>query len=114
MPCRDYYDEHPEEYYADTIAGLRKQVSFAESALCQTLVAFEKFVNDVQGIVDIDTLGLIDYKEAGITRSQLEKWWADHKRKDADSRRNREVQEKRKAALAKLTDEERKLLGIKG
>jgi hypothetical protein len=60
---------------------------------------------------------LFDYKEGGITREQLFKWWAEHKEEDRQrreaARRARELQEKRKAALAKLTTEERKLLGVK-
>ena len=43
MPCRDYYDDHPEAYFRDvTEPALKRQVAFAESALCQTLAALEK------------------------------------------------------------------------
>lgn len=45
MPCRDYYDDNPHAYFKDVSEpALKKQISFAESALCQTLVALEKCV----------------------------------------------------------------------
>lgn len=114
MPCRDYYDDHPEQYYKDvTEPALKKQVSFAESALCQTLAAFDRVLYDVANRIPgelrtINCLDLINYEEAGITRRDLEKWWKEHKALDA---RHRE-EEARKKALAKLTAAERKLLGL--
>ena len=42
MPCRDFYDDHPHQYFKDvTEPALKKQIAFAESALCQALVALE-------------------------------------------------------------------------
>ena len=119
MPCRDYYDDHPQAYYADTTRALQEQVSFAESALCQTLAALERAV-----LVGVDPLDMIDYKEAGITRAQLEKWWIKHKELDARHRaeetakkkaaaEKKEKARKKKAILAKLTDEEKAILGVK-
>lgn len=117
MPCRDYYDDNPSAYYADTINGLKKQVSFAESALCQVLAAFEKH-NTLDPKDDrVSMLDLIDYKEAGIKRQELEAWWVEHKRKDEASRaaaaEKKRVAAVKRAALAKLNAEERKALGIK-
>lgn len=112
MPCRDYYDDNPGAYYADTIDGLRKQVSFAESALCQTLVAFNAYACLRQE----NALDFIKYKDAGINRKQLEKWWAEHTRKDEESKHRAAVKEEkdrvRKQALAKLSPAERKILGV--
>ncbi len=119
MPCRDYYDDHPGAYYESEVRGLQKQVSFAESALCQVLVALERAV-----LVGVDPLDMIDYKEAGITRAELEKWWINHKALDAKHRaeeaakkkavvEKREKARKKKAILAKLTDEEKAILGVK-
>jgi hypothetical protein len=65
MPCRDYYDDNPSLFYQSNIDGLRKQVSFAESALCQTLAAFEKYVietsSDIRFVSNPSALDLINY-----------------------------------------------------
>ena len=119
MPCRDYYDVYPQDYYSDTIRALQEQVSFAESALCQTLAALERAV-----LVDVDPLDMIDYKEAGITCAQLEKWWINHKELDTRhgaeeaakktaANEKKEKARKKKAIMAKLTDEEKAILGVR-
>ena len=119
MPCRDYYDDHPSAYYESEVRGLQKQVSFAESALCQTLAALERTV-----LIGVDPLDLINYKEAGITRTELEKWWTNHKALDAKHRAEEAAKKKEAAAkkakakkkkelLAKMTDEEKEILGLK-
>lgn len=115
MPCRDYYDDHPEQYYKDvTEPALKKQVSFAESALCQTLAAFQAILiavnrhSDSPDRLTTNPLDLINYEEAGITRKDLERWWKDHKALDEKHRK----EEARKKALAKLTQAERVLLGL--
>mgnify|MGYP003340976871 FL=1 len=77
MPCRDYYDDHPNAYYESTSIGLKKQISFAESALCQTLNAFERVLKEFGEHADelsTDPMDYIDYKQAGITRKELEEW----------------------------------------
>jgi hypothetical protein len=139
MPCRDYYDDHPQDYYGPQlkskdaeIAKLKKQVSFAESALCQTLAAFEKALLNVRKDYDdkvfVNPMDYIDYKEAGIARQQLEEWLVRHKELDAKHRAS-EAEKKRKAseerrkkmeterrkqeALSKLSSEDKKILGIK-
>lgn len=119
MPCRDYYDDHPDQYFKDvTEPALKKQVSFAESALCQTLVAFARFLyaakmhtGDPQ--LTLDPLDLIDYAEAGIKRADLEAWWKNHQALDKKHREEERLANVKKAALAKLTAEERRALGIK-
>lgn len=107
MPCRDYYDDHPEAYFKDvTEPALKKQISFAESALCQTLAAFERILKEtkdaVPGRLSSDPLDFINYEEAGITKKQLKFWWLDHKKLDAKHR----AEELKKTALTKLTKEE--------
>lgn len=47
----------------------------------------------------------IDWNEAGVTRREFESWWQAHLTKDTARRR-------REAALAKLTPDERRLLGL--
>lgn len=56
-----------------------------------------------------------DWKEAGVTKAEVLKWWAEHKEQDrkrrAWERADRKKREVKKQALAKLTPEERKALG---
>ena len=119
MPCRDYYDENPSAYYSDTIQGLKDQISFAESALCQTLAAFQRKINEQEfdAIKGVTPLDHIDFEEAGIKREELDAWWADHKRKDEASRIAEEEKKSkarlRKDALKKLSPAERVALGFK-
>ena len=116
MPCRDYYDDHPQAYFKDvTEPALKKQISFAESALCQVLAALKHVDSLVETIAPKqgDFYDWINFKEAGITKTQLVKWHKDHKALD-DKHREAERKEKlRKIALDKLSAEERELLGIK-
>lgn len=117
MPCRDYYDDHPNQYFKDvTEPALKKQIAFAESALCQTLADFERFLHCVRHMVpelSLHPLDHINYTEAGITREELEQWWKQHKVLDAKNREAERLKKLRESALAKLTKEERKVLGIK-
>lgn len=134
MPCRDFYDDHPQDYYgpmlkdrAREIEKLRKQISFAESALCAALSALESAHNRDAEQPD-DFYDWIIFSDAGITKEQLVKWHIEHKRLDAlhraEEERKRQQSEKKlqqlekrkqtkAAALAKLTDEEKKVLGVK-
>ena len=116
MPCRDYYDDHPEQYFKDvTEPALKKQISFAESALCAALAALEhvdslvETVSPKQG----DFYDWLNFKEAGITKTQLIKWHKTHKELDLKHREQERLKNLRETALKKLTDEERKVLGIK-
>lgn len=113
MPCRDYYDDHPEQYYAAEVEGLKKQISFAESALCQTLAALEKVDKEVGGPDGGSFYDWIDFAEAGITKQDLKKWHKEHKVLDAKHRAEEAAKNLRATALAKLTPEERKALGVK-
>lgn len=121
MPCRDYYDDHPEQYYAKTTTDLKSQVSFAESALCAAIDALEA----AHGAQWIDK---IDYKDAGLEREALLEWRRRHKLLDqkhrAEEKRKRDraqkaaakqaiIDERRRVAAQKLTAEEREALGIK-
>ena len=120
MPCRDYYDDHPGQYFADvTEPALKKQVSFAESALCQTLRALEYLDTQVETISPKQGVfyDWIDFKAAGINKEELVKWHTAHKALD-EKHRSAELAKKEKAALkksalAKLTAAERSALGVK-
>ena len=119
MPCRDYYDDHPEKYFKDvTEPALKKQVAFAESALCQTLADFERVLTALHeahpDIYELSPKPLdhINYTEAGITRKELERWWKQHKKLDAQHREAERLKKIRESALSKRSEEERKVLGV--
>ncbi len=106
MPCKDYEDLR---FVRDE--KLRRENAMLEASLCAILTSLEKkneirtFLNDV------------DWKEAGVPASTLFSWWVNHKEQDAKRRACEEAErakkEARQAALAKLTPEERKALGLK-
>ena len=121
MPYRDFYDDHPQAYFRDVKEpALKKQISFAESALCLTLRMFQEFMEGVKHDYDdraktnpLDIMGDEDFADAGITRKELEKWWKNHKKLDAKHREAERLKKLKESALAKLTDEEKKVLGVK-
>lgn len=85
MPCRDFYDDHPEQFFKDvTEPALKKQIAFAESALCQTLAVLEYVVKTFTD--DPDFYGFINYTEGGFTREELVDWHTRHKEADARAR----------------------------
>lgn len=129
MPCRDYYDDHPEAYYGpmmkskdEEISKLRKQISFAESALCEALKSLEHVSSTATK--QSDWYDWINYGDAGITKTELVSWHTAHKeldrkhraaleRKIAKETEELRLKEVAKNARSKLTAEERKVLGIK-
>lgn len=103
MPCRDYYDDHPEAYYGPKLADkdkeiekLRKQISFAESALCAVLRATDAQEADS---FKYPIWGYIDFKAAGITSAELEQWRVNHEALD-QKHREEEDRKKEKARIA--------------
>lgn len=106
MPCRTDYPEDR----ANEINTLNKHIAFLEAALCASLNALEKESLKYP-------INLLDYDEAGITKTRLEKWFNNHKEIDKQRKVNQALVEERKAlkekALSKLSDEECKVLGIK-
>ncbi len=108
MPCRDYYDDHPEQYFHDiTLPGLKKQISFAESALCGALDALSRLSKNTTGLEHIN------YRECGITREELEIWRKKHKTLDEKHKKEERRKKLQMTALNKLTAEEREALGLK-
>jgi len=104
MPCRDYYDDHPEQYFRDvTEPVLKKRIAFAESALCAVLKVFDNAPDDERD----EMWNEIDFAAAGISSEELAEWHAQHRQRDQQIR-----DAKIKAARAKLTAEELKLLGL--
>lgn len=98
MPCRDYEDDNRWEN-----SQLRQQNNKLARVACGALAAF------AEANPDACNAFLAKHHEA-------KKWWNDHKAADEAARLERERKEhefKVKAgALAKLTDEERKALGL--
>lgn len=94
-----------------TTYGEQRALKEREAILCAVLTVLEKSKTLTE------VLNKIDYKEGGFTRTCVENWWSEHKSADLKrrerERQKRETEKKRKAARAKLTVEERKLLGIK-
>lgn len=122
MPCLDYYDENSSAYYGPTledqskeIEKLKKQISFAESALCQTLAALKHVDSLVETVSPKQGsfYNWINVKEAGITTEQLIEWHFKHSALDAKHREEERLKKLRADALNKLTDEEKAVLGIK-
>lgn len=106
MPCRDWTVE--DEWRAKDAA----EKALLRASLCAVLSALER-----QGDLYENVLSFIDWRESGVTEKEFRSWWKEHKREDAERRkRQREADRKerlRKSALSKLTDEEKKILGIK-
>ena len=116
MPCRDFYDDHPEAYFRDvTEPGLKAQISFAESALCAALHALEHVDSHLETISPRrgDFYDWLNFKEAGITKAALVSWHKKHKETDRLHREQAALKKLKEQARSKLTDEEAKALGIK-
>jgi len=105
MPCRDWTVE-------DRYSEISKEKAMLRASLCALMTALE---TDDAAFGAI--LKKIDWKEAGVTKRELLMWWEDHKEQDRvrKVRETKEAAEKklRAEALAKLTPEEKKVLGIK-
>lgn len=106
MPCR--VDDYNTRYVTETRHGMT--IADFEAVLCGIFTSLEKY--DEKNI----SLNDIDWAEVGVSRKIVEAWWEAHKKEDerrrAKEAKEREKEEKRKAALAKLTAEDRKVLGL--
>ena len=106
MPCRDEWAEEQDRRAAF------QELALVRASLCAVLTFIE---GDDTAFAAM--LKDIDWKEAGVSKREFLAWWEEHKIEDA-LRRKREAEEKRekeirKTALAKLTPEEKKILGVK-
>lgn len=106
MPCRDPVDwDEPRVTKRHGLA-----IEDFEAVLCGILTVLEK-EERLFGLDDVD------WTEVGVKQKTVETWWKAHKLEDI-ARRKQEKAEKRMkelrvAALAKLTPEEKAVLGIK-
>jgi len=101
MPCTDGGDQRRVEYVENG-----KQTS----RLCAVFTVLEK-----NGTLD-KVLKSADWVEAGVTEASTRQWWERHKNEDR-LRRERErvrrlAEAKRKAALSRISETDRKLLGL--
>lgn len=139
MPCMTY--ETPEEIAARehereqerlelTIGPLHakidiqgRQIAQLEAMLCGVMssISYLDGYNGATINMEGRTAGLyqlvhdnFNETESGVTWYQLEEWWAEHKAEDERRKAAEQVilAVKRRKALAKLTPEERALLGI--
>ena len=98
MPCMSY-DDRPD--YSDR--EWKRKTDLLARIACKAMDALERTGQE-------DFLLLKD--------DEVREWWAAHKEADAKAQAARAEKERhaelRRAALAKLTVEERKVLGIKG
>lgn len=102
MPCQSYDESWDNGSNERKIRELKKQVDKLARIACKALTELEK--NEVE-----DMLLLGD--------DEVRTWWKKHKEDDArEQARLAEIERKERVkqeALAKLSDEERKLLGIR-
>ncbi len=103
MPCQSYdssWDRHDSD--RDKIRELKKQADMLARIACKALDELE--ANKIE-----DLLLLRD--------DEVREWWLKHKEDDRKAREAREARERRaakkNAALAKLSEEEQELLGLK-
>jgi len=115
MPC--YSGDENSRGSGDREAILEETIDKRNAMMCAVFRA--------AGVEDI--LGKIDYKEAGISRKEFELWWKEHEEEDrlrrerekkaqaakrAAAKAKAERAKKRKEVLAKLTDEDKIILGV--
>lgn len=97
MPC---YEE-PRPNNDAEINRLKKQLAFAEASLCAAIKAGDKLSNN-------QFFTHIDFEEAGITLEDLMSWEIEHRKLDAAR-----WEKLKEEALAKLTEIDKRALGIK-
>lgn len=105
MPCRDGMED------------LRRSEEYAERALIRASLCAVLTVLESDDAAFASMLKKIDWKEAGVSKREFLTWWEDHKEEDRVRRERMAEQLReikiRKEALAKLTPEEKKILGVK-
>jgi hypothetical protein len=120
MPCVTYETEQERRERAERarqdITGplheeidcLKAELNEREAMLCAVLTCLE---TDGSGE---DVLAHLNEKEAGVTLGQIEAWFIEHKEKDRHRREAEKMIDelKKRAILARLTEEERRILGV--
>lgn len=115
MPCYDGRDRGEE--MVQIASGERARAERAEALLCAVLTQLEK--DNLLATV----MSVANWDEAGISYAYAHDWWEKHKAMDEVRRKKeaeylarnaeKEARKKRKQeVLAKLSPEERKILGV--
>lgn len=106
MPCYDNRDDY-RDIEIKELKKINTRLDKVAGMLCMVLTTLEE-ENELGHFKE-----LFNYKESGITREELMAWWREHKAEDCVRREREKAEEKKRLALAKLTPEERELLGVK-
>lgn len=118
MPCRSY-DDSP-SYGSSGSRETQDKMDMLARIACRALTTLET-INRIAGSDVKNTVDIGVTINAVLKDSEVAVWWPKHKIADAaEQDRKRKVAEDaaalakaKKAALAKLTKEEKKILGIK-
>jgi hypothetical protein len=93
-----------------TEPALKARIAFAESALCGLITAANNLTQDL--------FDCVDWENCGVERAELHKWYDEHLERERKVESERLAKAKRERegkianALAKLSAEEIKLLGL--
>jgi hypothetical protein len=110
MPCMDGGPSAHEVKMRDqAAAAAKRQTQMIEASLCAIVSAIDKQSIEIRQAV----FGSVDWQEAGVTVREFDNWLHNHRAKDAERRKAEEEAKARAALLARLTDEEKRLLGVK-
>lgn len=120
MPCITY--ETPEEIrrseelarehnlapLREEIRALGEKLRERDAMLCAVLTVIDRY-----GDFDLIACNL-DAREAGVSWNQISVWWQDHLERDAERRHQEALrrEQRRREILARLTNEEREILGL--
>jgi len=100
MPCIDDYPVPP----AQNANEAKSEAAMLGAVVCGIYRKYPEILDN------------LDWEQIGISRMRLDKWWESHKARDKAKQialeKKRKVEADRNAALAKLSDEEKKLLGL--
>lgn len=98
MPCYDARDDKNSPFYEPPVDYMEKKIDSLTAMLCLSCQYLES--------------NMLDFPN-----SEIERWWTEHKRIDQNRIKNEmeklKLEEDKMKAIAKLSDYERNLLGIK-
>lgn len=98
MPCKDY-------------EGMSEVTRAVENARTQSQKEYDMFIEPLEKKVDTLTdmlCWILTRNRFNNLREDIQVWWTQHQKDDEKIKK-----EKRLKALAKLTDEDKELLGVK-
>ena len=109
MPCRT--DDVGQGNY---IREEQEKAANLEATLCGVLSALRD--KPIGNLNDYTMLDIVNWAEAGVNKRWAEDWWVKHQAEDkarlAKEAAKRDAEAKRARALAKLSKEDRKALGL--